>query len=251
MYNPDDDMFFVGDSEESDDFEEDGEKMPVFDGVGSDKINEAASEIIEILMNMASEVINKRMIALEQENQRLRGEVESLQEYKNNEWYLRREYEEKLRKEKEEIKRAKIADLLDWQEVWTVRKTYTSRPKCDKCDKDRLIHFTTPMGRESYEECECKKKDLKYVPCKTHMVGFRTNDNGTEIQFRWFERPALLFDGESKSWDSWEKNKICVKSGNQIPDHRYEDELIFETEEGCLKYCDELNRKEQEKCECE
>ena len=47
--------------------------------------------------------------------------------------------------------------------------------KCDKCDEDRMIHFTSPQGRVLSERCECAKGYRTYFPEEVALYKFHVN----------------------------------------------------------------------------
>ncbi len=118
-----------------------------------------------LLKSIKEEYIDK-MNKLEKENNELQDVKinfeEIKQEYKEKKWELEREKQDCLFK----AKRMRLSELMKDFEVvmYKVGKSYTEKPKCNKCDNNRKVNFTSPSGRELHEDCECSIKNSLYVP---------------------------------------------------------------------------------------
>lgn len=45
---------------------------------------------------------------------------------------------------------------------YCVNYQYIKQPKCNKCDKQRYVHYTTPLGKAAKEACTCSGTTKKY-----------------------------------------------------------------------------------------
>ena len=60
---------------------------------------------------------------------------------------------------KNEARKMRLDELLAAldEHLYRVTQVGVERPKCDKCDEDRKLHYVTPRGRKSTEWCECSE----------------------------------------------------------------------------------------------
>lgn len=135
-------------------------------------------EEIENLKESISKSIQKKFV---DEMEALRAENETLREFRDNkEKYehklkeLEVEYQLKMKEAERKADSKKLKDLLRVFAVtgYRVNCEYKIGPKCDRCDKDRKIHFVTPMGRSMEEVCNCAKKTSIYCPKKVSLIRF-------------------------------------------------------------------------------
>ena len=66
---------------------------------------------------------------------------------------------------KNEARKMRLDELLAALNEHLYRVIYAGveRPKCNKCDKDRNLHYVTPRGRKLTERCECSEKDYYWT----------------------------------------------------------------------------------------
>jgi hypothetical protein len=181
--------------------------------------------------------------------ERLMKENAELQEVKRNFDQIKREFNQKtveLDMEKSDlrnkIRRERLKDLMKDFEVilYTAYSRRKSGPKCDKCDENRRIYYTTPTGRETYEECNCKNSITYYEPQKNVCSSFASR-NGKFIA--WY-KPFNDEDVDGYSYESSTAPKF-IYSGEKfedVPENRWT--VYFKTEEECQAYCDWLTAKE-------
>ena len=137
----------------------------------------------DIVMSEIGDIL-KKMVRKEimDELEKLRKENAELQEFKRNKEKYDRElsaakydYERKLNDAECNIKKARIHDLLgDYLTVGYMVSTNNKRkPKCNKCDEDRRIQYTTPRGKVVYEFCECSEYDFFYEVKEVELIRLR------------------------------------------------------------------------------
>lgn len=88
-------------------------------------------------------------------------EAEAKAEKRTYEWkkgHAEREAEDKVRKEG----LRKLLDVLA-EPRYRIDTERRAQPKCDKCDEDRKLEYTTPRGRVAYESCECAATTLVWT----------------------------------------------------------------------------------------
>ena len=183
---------------------------------------------------------------------RLKKENEELQEVKKNWAQIQMEYqfkEEKFNREKREIERelarkkfnelTTIADFSEHIYVIDYKEGYV--PKCDKCDDNRQIHFTSPSGRDCKEDCPvCGKRYCIYYPKPVDA-----------IKIRFSKDPYLKSEVWAVKYEEYCEN-ITYKTENiwkstaeefNIDDYYTLRHTCFESKELAQKICDRINKK--------
>ena len=184
---------------------------------------------------------------------RLKKENEELQEVKKNFDKIKHNYHEKerlfnikedemmrtlARKKFEEL--TTIADFSEHLYVIDYKDGYI--PKCDKCDDNRHIHFTSPSGRDCTESCpDCGKRYCVYYVKPVDA-----------IKIKFYRDPCL----KSEAWavkyeeynDSVRYQKENVWNGKaeefNIVDNSYTiRHTCFESKELAQQICDRINKK--------
>ena len=130
------------------------------------EIEEKIEELKELIVNEAKNEVSSHVKYLE-------SKVSEMQKKCDEYDTLKKQYEVLEEKHKEEIEKLKndlieniMGDLV--KPLYVVRKKIIGMaPKCDKCDADRKLWYTTPRGKREYEYCECKKDIFKYVVLET------------------------------------------------------------------------------------
>lgn len=174
--------------------------------------------------------IKKENARLKDENAKLKGEISDV-----------RALERKIKIEKENLRRTvrneRLSELMqDFNIIlYKVDADYIKLKKCDKCDEDRLIHFTLPSGKDMYESCECDKSKVTYIPEEYYCVEFHL-DKGNDKLYAWYEQDE---DDE----DTYTRPKLAKEIYNK--EMNFEDldvdEIFFRDKEDCQRYCDWLN----------
>lgn len=134
-----------------------------------------------------------------QEMDRLRKENDSLRDIRDN-WNKKvRELEDECARKRRELdaavqeahREAAKAKTMRLEQLvnevapvaWTFELERITKPKCDLCDKLRKRHFVTPLGRNSYEDCECAETKYKYHVKRAPLVRMYTNPRGELMTF--------------------------------------------------------------------
>jgi hypothetical protein len=195
----------------------------------------------------------------------LKKELEELKEFKNERHKFIADYEAQIReikhhaesveraaKESEEKwKKARLHQLLgDYLFIgWEIGSTYELGEKCNKCDENRKIHFTSPQGKPYSEDCKCATRYYSYFPKEATLSKFYVrkknfcwNDNEeTDYYYRYY----TVTDHDE--YDRYEDiNKVYTSSDIDFAEvNRYS--AVFLRQEDCQKYCDWLKKREKEK----
>ena len=195
----------------------------------------------------------------------LEKELADLKEFRDEKDKIILEYEAKIRearceadavmraaKESEEKwKKARLHQLLgDYLTVgWKVGYSWEYGEKCDKCDDDRKIHFTSPQGRAYKEDCQCAQKYYRYFPKEATLSkiyvkkkDFRYDDKGeTDFYNRYY---TVKDDGDYDRYES--TDRVYTSSDIDFNDvNTYS--CVFLNEEDCKKFCDWKTEQELKK----
>lgn len=216
-------------------------------------------EKIEEFKNLLRDSVKEE---IQNEIERLRKENETLQEIKRKWVRLEDEYKAKQRDLEYQIQeckrnasRKRLDELFEeiGMNVILYRPDYEGvyRPKCDKCDTDRYIHFNSPGGKDYKEECECAKRFYRYFPKPFFLTEFRKSRNyggDSEIMTFWFEKCTnSTNDYEEYRYKSSNiKEKVfCGEDYEDLFEQygEYSSGLYFRTEKECQEYCNWLNEK--------
>ena len=92
---------------------------------------------------------------------------------------------------KNEARKMRLDELLAAldEHLYRVIQAGVERPKCDKCDEDRKLHYVTPRGRKSTEWCECSERD--YCWTGEEQVGHQVYTRHGKWVVLWYDVRAL------------------------------------------------------------
>lgn len=143
---------------------------------------------------------------------------------------------------KRNVRRERLSELLKEFEVelYTVSSKSKSKPKCDKCDDKRRIYYTTPLGNETYENCECSSRVSVYEPHPIILTSFSIRNGEAKVWYR-------VKSDRNDEWLSYYEDEISgselVVDESQFEGIGYAYKTLFKDEETAQKYCDYKNSK--------
>lgn len=196
----------------------------------------------------------------------LEKELAELKEFRDEKDKFIHEYENKINKIKNEAdavvrdaknseekwKKARLHELLGdtLTDGWKIGSSFEyCREKCDKCDNNRKIHFTSPQGKEYTEDCLCAKKYFRYFPRKailSKMYVNKNNFNWNDENSDYCERYYMVEEYDDR--DRYEFSDYVYPSLTNVD---YEKISLYYTvflnEEDCKKFCDWKNKQELKK----
>ena len=182
--------------------------------------------------------IKEKIERLERENAELRDVKEKWEDVKRYHeeaiCELKRE-KERVRKELESKKINELLESLAFTAYRPLAKTEVG-PKCDKCDENRRIYFTSPMGRKMSEDCTCADRKVTYAPSEESLFCFSVRSSG-QVSTRCFTR---------KDEGDWDRYDFCGTVYSELPDDLKNVSpfcAVFMNLSDCEKYCDYLNNK--------
>lgn len=222
------------------------------------EFDQQVEEFKDSLRNSVKDEIKEKIASLE-------NELVEIKEFRDEKDKFIREYESKIREAKREVeaanklvkeseekwKKARLHQLLgDYLTVgWVVGSSWEYGEKCDKCDENRKIHFTSPQGKEYTEDCQCAKRYYRYFPKEATLSkiyvkkkNFRWDDKG-ETDF--YNRYYMVTDDDE--YDRYESADEIYASSDidykKVNSYR----AVFLNEEDCQKYCDWKNKEKLKK----
>lgn len=161
-------------------------------------------EEVESLKNHLREGVAKeikeRLELLETQNKELTRKLKNLGTLEREAADTKREYERKLTMAEQTAMRTvqkeglrKLLELLK-EPRYRVNRNWEMGPKCGKCDEERKLRYTTPLGREMFEACECSTRSALWEVEETlvHEVSRR---DGKIIA--WYHGTSRYFDDDS------------------------------------------------------
>lgn len=206
---------------------------------------EFEEQVEALKMALASSVQKKFLDEMEE----LRRENESLKEFRDQKKAYDRElaqtkeqYEAKMRDAERTVSRKKLKDLLSLFAVtgYRVHTEFEHGPKCDKCDDERKIHYVSPAGRKMVEDCLCAKKTPVYSPKEVQLVSFYASD---QLSTMYFERTD-----KDRDYDRYDMCADVYDRDKTIPFEKLNQyRTVFLSKEDCQRYCDWLNKMEDQK----
>lgn len=164
---------------------------------------------------------------------------------------VKQEYEDKVAELERETKhaennakRARFEELFEATGMSVILYKpvceYVRKPKCDKCDDKRKIHFLSPSGKNMTKYCECATIYRKYNPKAYYLCEFRINrDNNGYPLSMWFKKcgdDGYIYDGGFYYRYIYNEESFEYVKEN----HPYD--AYFRDEEKCQEYCDWLNK---------
>ena len=193
---------------------------------------------------------------IKQKIESLENEIKELNEFKNEkekfiEKYNSEIYEAKMKaaEAEEKWKSARLHQLLgDYLTVgWKVGFIVNYGEKCNKCDKDRKIHFFSPSGKEYKEDCECAKKYYQYIPAEATLCKFSVRKKNFSNDSGCFNKYYNINEGQDVDWyeSIWE-DSVYTDLANVNFEKVNMNTAVFLNKEDCQKYCDWKNERRED-----
>ena len=216
--------------------------------VGDEIFLEAEAKLRDALKDSIKQEIEN----LKKSNQQLQNRNMELEkqigDIKRRELALERK-EEDLEKS---ILRKRLGELfkplVDQLYVWRIDTDYIVGEKCDKCDNNRQIKFTSPLGRKMKEKCKCADGAYCYYPKKSIMKTIlftqdRYSPKDVKVMPTWgrldWEESYIKFelDRYIEDLSKYDEDSLFA----DLSDHN----VAFAKQEDCQKFADYLNKKEK------
>lgn len=185
------------------------------------------------LLNAVKEEYKTEMESLRKENSELQDVKKRMKDIEFERRQEKNEVERIRREAVSEAKKTRLDSLLEGMRhtVYTVDYEYENKPKCDKCNDDRNVEYTTPLGRVAHEACLCKKTIKNHFVKEVPAYQIRLNSQGD----------ALL----TGFHDEFRDNSIRIDDimGSDVKNEDVREwEPYFNTKERAENYCEWANK---------
>lgn len=194
---------------------------------------EEETALIEAIKESVRQDIKAEMERLRKENAELQQYKKERQEVENvKKWYESR-FQTEVEAYKKELRTAKIKELFGDYIVtgWGVKQKITLPPKCDKCDKNRYVHFKSPSGKDLREPCRCAKGKKEYLPLDLHLIRIRQDNLFNSKRRIWNYYAPIVHDP-----DDYRDVFDLVYKGKPFEEVNFYN-AVFLDKKDCEKYC--------------
>ena len=216
------------------------------DWFGNDWCGETRDEewaLIDAIKNSVRDDIQREMERLRKENAELQQYKKERQEVDRIKNFYESRLQTQIEAYKRELRTAKINELFGDYIVtgWGVNQKIILPPKCDKCDKDRYIHFKSPSGKDFTEPCQCAKGKKEYYPLELNLIRIQQGDifNGKRRIFCYYAPCVHDSDDYRDVFDQVYKGEPFEKVSCY--------NVVFLDKETCEKYCEWKTEQEAKK----
>lgn len=217
------------------------------------EFDQQIEEFKDLLRNSVKDEIKEKIASLE-------NELSELKEFRDEKDKFIQECESKVREAKREAevairtakeseekwKKARLHQLLgDYLTVgWKVGNSWEYGEKCNKCDENRKIHFTSPQGKKYTEDCQCAKRHYKYFPKEATLCKFYVRKEN----FGWDDNRYYTVVDCDDDYDRYERADHVYTSSDDIDYEKVNSyNAVFLNKEDCQKFCDWKNKQEARK----
>lgn len=154
----------------------------------------------EALRKSVKQEITDELNGLREENREQAEKLKNLDTLEAEARAEKNAYERKLSlattEAKREVEKAGIRKLLDVlaEPRYRIDTERRPEPKCNKCNEDRKLEYTTPRGKVAYEACECAATTLIWV-VEEQYVHEISKRNGDLIV--WYDSTARYYSRDN------------------------------------------------------
>lgn len=198
---------------------------------------EQIDALVSAVKESVHEDVRNKLEWLERENAELRPIKERIQEIERERIREKNELESTKRNAMNDAKKMRLTELLkDYKAaIYTVDSVPIRKPKCDKCDDERRIPYSTPLGKSAKEDCTCREFAYAYEVREVMATSLEhySPDGSVQVNYYDGEREEKIF------------RHMMYKPGNgfgSVTDWTY-----FEEKEDAQAYCDWKTEKEAKK----
>lgn len=216
------------------------------------EFDEKCGELIEFLKSKVKKEIQDELDRLRKENAELSplkltlgNKLAELEREKDRYKWQENAMREQITRE---LKRTRLSELLSEFAtiLYVVRNEPIVQEKCNRCDNDRRIQYTTPLGRIAYERCTCADTINHYVvkeaDCSEFKIYTRNDEAYTGKLVGWYKLK------KERDYDYYESATFAMDNiykGEDFKDLKYYYNVYFYEKEKAQEYVDWLNDKEK------
>jgi len=202
-------------------------------------LNEYQQKMKDALLDSIKYQIEKT----KKENQNIKDENIKLRQQVNEISNRERELEIQKKNLAYTVRHERLSELMKDFEVIMYRAYTTTKklPKCDKCNKNRQIEFTSPTGKKMTEDCSCDKGKIVFIPQEYICTEFKIERDSNRMAV-WYKMHQER-DYDYCSYDSSDYVDTVYNEGMKYEDLKDYYKVYFKSKEECQKYCCWLNKQ--------
>lgn len=146
------------------------------------EFDEQVEEFKQALRGMVAKDVNDELVRLRKENAEMRGKLRNVSQLEMDLVMAKSRYESSVSRAKMEAEQTVrrqsvkvVAEILN-KPKFCVEAQSIIGPKCELCDEDRYRKYTTPLGKESKELCDCRTytRSFRVVEFSVHSASKRS-----------------------------------------------------------------------------
>lgn len=146
------------------------------------EFDDQVEEFKQALRSMVAKDVNDELVRLRKENTEMKGKLHNMSRLEMELTLAKSRYESSIERAKLDAQRAVqrqsvkvIADILN-KPKFCVEAQSDIGPKCDLCDDDRRRLYTTPLGKQQSEMCDCRTftQSFRVVEFSVHSASKRS-----------------------------------------------------------------------------
>jgi hypothetical protein len=221
--------------------------MSAFDGYYEDGFYNEPSEFEQQMDELKESLLKSVKKDYIDEMERLKKENAELQEVKNNMEIIRSQHNDEMRKLHQErqdlkykVRKERISSLIGETEYFTAAYQRKKKPKCEKCNENRMIPFKRPSGKDDFEHCECYESYSIYEPIPILLSSVSIREGKGVAWYKVRDR-----DSRYEYLDYYDDS---ISGQELITDEKQFEGLstyrtLFATKELAQKFCDMKNKE--------
>jgi hypothetical protein len=203
-------------------------------------------QLKDTLKSSVKQEIQDELERLRKENSELQEIKNTMSKYKNEQSAKMRELEQAKSNAIYTVRNERLAELIASVNplLYQVGTKSTRGEKCDKCDSNRQIEYTTPLGRIAKEYCPCGDYQTTFIVEPVIATQLRINRYGDQkppVQV-WYRTERKLNSDDDYAFMCKDVN-VYQEGVDLASLDRYK--VWFEKEADCQKYCDWLNMNQK------
>ncbi|QSF42685.1 hypothetical protein [Paenibacillus tianjinensis] len=212
------------------------------------EFEEQIDALKESLMNAIKDEHKAELDKLRKENAELEVIKRDFAQIKEDYRAKERGLELKMKEAQTEARRTRLSALLESFGVtlFQAKRTSILGSKCDKCDDNRQIHYSTPSGKPAQEYCECRVYSILYVPEERICCEFKIERGGQKMKAWYDVMPSKHDDEDYGSYRSSTHLDALYEDGMSFEKLKQHG-TFFKEKADCQRYCDWLNEQEANK----
>lgn len=209
------------------------------------EFDEAVDGFKELLRKQVAQEVQDELTALRKSNRELSEQAKELPKLLQEAHMSKIKYETAARNAWYEANKLKTNELLEAisSPKYVVEADWKYGPKCNKCDSDRRLTYTTPLGKENFEWCECHVTHQLYSVAEVIAHTITAKQTGLTV---WYAMPRDFLrapDDATTNYIHTEVYYTPISIEKMMDDYQ---QFGFNTKESAQELADALNAKNEE-----